>query len=630
MRFSNGRLIYDGIHETFRGRAAFIEEALQYEPVQQRVAQCLAEDKALREKIGYTGTFMHNGVMMNIPLHEDALDLLWDILMKRIVTEQIKAGSDTLELGASPMIQPEFRIDLDFTFYLAYALIANRACLEKMREIMPKADEYHEYWQQSVYNDPDVECYISAEYLPVFREVIGIILKLQEEEYHGPVYQKFMTIVYAGNRFWKNRLKGRKILGGDEFRDLLIKEIPLLYNSFHLKSLAFLLLVIAEDMKIEIAWDYGMLQLLDLYDDIPRDIKQVDAAWKEMKQSQKKQESAYRNLIQKLDEDGAVHHSMTELVLNPTHSELGQLVMKIMHMFDLDPRKVEFYALTEEECQELFCQKEKWSQKTYAYSLIIAHLCKYIKKVEAWYLDMRDLADETLRVTERVHAFGKELLEYSDWEEYEKQQAELQRCQKEIAQLKGERKQLEEVILKQEKELEKEKKKAEEAEKQVQEHMQELAALRSFVYFLANEEEEEKNRIPDGDKKNESCKEAQTSADSEKSIKSKDKKAFDDDEKIRSWKEKKVVVVGGHVNWQAKLKELFPNWQFLLAGQSALAGNMIRGKEIIIFNTMILDHSCYYKVISEKGKEQKLCYVHSNNIEKCIKELASQMQQYNC
>lgn len=96
--------------------------------------------------------------------------------------------------------------------------------------------------------------------------------------------------------------------------------------------------------------------------------------------------------------------------------------------------------------------------------------------------------------------------------------------------------------------------------------------------------------------------------------------------KADAWKEKKVLVVGGHANWQNRLREMFPKWQFVPAGQNKLESEMIRGKEWIICNTGILAHSCYYKVISEKKKNQKLLYVQSSNIRRCIMELEAQLE----
>ena len=85
-------------------------------------------------------------------------------------------------------------------------------------------------------------------------------------------------------------------------------------------------------------------------------------------------------------------------------------------------------------------------------------------------------------------------------------------------------------------------------------------------------------------------------------------------------------MIGGHVNWQNKLKELFPKWQFVTAKQGTLVGNVIKGRDVIVCNTMVLDHGCYYKVVAELDRRQQLCYVHSNNIEKCLGEIVAQME----
>lgn len=169
--------------------------------------------------------------------------------------------------------------------------------------------------------------------------------------------------------------------------------------------------------------------------------------------------------------------------------------------------------------------------------------------------------------------------------------------EKEIQYLKTKKKDLEETVRKQEQQIEKLQGRVQKAEEKVKENVQELGALRSYVYSMSDSSKYASKNVPKSQQ----------------------------NRTIELWKDQKVLVVGGHIHWQNKLKERFPKWQFVQSNQSALVGHMVKGKDIIICNTSILDHSCYYKMIGEKEKQQQLYYVHCNNIEKCIAELEGQM-----
>lgn len=56
MKFSNGRLIYDGIHVTLDGRAAFMEEALRYDAVQKGMG---GQNLLLQENVGDNRRFCY-------------------------------------------------------------------------------------------------------------------------------------------------------------------------------------------------------------------------------------------------------------------------------------------------------------------------------------------------------------------------------------------------------------------------------------------------------------------------------------------------------------------------------------------------------------------------------------------
>lgn len=259
---------------------------------------------------------------------------------------------------------------------------------------------------------------------------------------------------------------------------------------------------------------------------------------------------------------------------------MADLALRVFGLYQMSPRKFWGYDLSKEETRCLMRQRERWSQRTYATGLMLAQLCKYIRQLEEQSLSSsKDYAGMQIQIAQR-----------------EKEEICLRQKQneRELEQLAAEKRGLQNTILKQEQELRRLHKQAAGQKQQLAAQQTELGEMRSYLYSLS-EGWEEGN--------------AETCANT----------------KLSEWSEKKVLVVGGHTNWQNKLRELFPKWQFISAGQNSLDDKMIRGKDCIICNTEVLAHSCYYKILSGRERRQKLCYVHSNNIQKCLRELAQQL-----
>lgn len=94
----------------------------------------------------------------------------------------------------------------------------------------------------------------------------------------------------------------------------------------------------------------------------------------------------------------------------------------------------------------------------------------------------------------------------------------------------------------------------------------------------------------------------------------------------REWRERNVIVVGGQESWQYRLRELFPNWQFICGTQKNVAPEYLRGKKYIVCNTQALSHACYENILACRSREQKILYVQSKGMEQCLKELERQLE----
>lgn len=86
---------------------------------------------------------------------------------------------------------------------------------------------------------------------------------------------------------------------------------------------------------------------------------------------------------------------------------------------------------------------------------------------------------------------------------------------------------------------------------------------------------------------------------------------------------KNVAIIGGHVNWIQKLKQLFPNWLFVHPDMHrAVDGRMLENKEHVYFFTDYLSHVSYKKYITVlREKEIPFGYLGMVNVESVVRRV---------
>ncbi|WP_144550692.1 hypothetical protein [Bacillus sp. X1(2014)] len=91
-------------------------------------------------------------------------------------------------------------------------------------------------------------------------------------------------------------------------------------------------------------------------------------------------------------------------------------------------------------------------------------------------------------------------------------------------------------------------------------------------------------------------------------------------EYIRSMK---IIIIGGSLNWQQKLKEVFPTIEFFEVDEKNRDISKIKRVDAVFINTTIFAHSFYKKIMKELSKkETPLFYLGGqNNIEKTTLEI---------
>ena len=91
--------------------------------------------------------------------------------------------------------------------------------------------------------------------------------------------------------------------------------------------------------------------------------------------------------------------------------------------------------------------------------------------------------------------------------------------------------------------------------------------------------------------------------------------------------DKKIVIIGGHVNWQNKLKQLFPEWFFVATdAYKTVNSGMLENKEKVYFFTDYISHISYKKFIAiVREKNIPFGYIGSNNIDSVVAQIYGDM-----
>ena len=62
-------------------------------------------------------------------------------------------------------------------------------------------------------------------------------------------------------------------------------------------------------------------------------------------------------------------------------------------------------------------------------------------------------------------------------------------------------------------------------------------------------------------------------------------------------KGKKIVVIGGHINWQKKMKAMYPDMIIIDGHLANVDIAMFKNADLVLFNTANMSHKLYYKLI---------------------------------
>ncbi|MFO1446446.1 hypothetical protein KDN24_25230 [Bacillus sp. Bva_UNVM-123] len=97
------------------------------------------------------------------------------------------------------------------------------------------------------------------------------------------------------------------------------------------------------------------------------------------------------------------------------------------------------------------------------------------------------------------------------------------------------------------------------------------------------------------------------------------------EEMIKVIAKKKIIIMGGHQNWQRKVNEVLPFVELVYVDLINRDFKIISGYDYVFVKTSVLSHGFYSKLMKTLGKEKhKLRYLSGKvNIEKTIEEIYS-------
>ena len=92
-----------------------------------------------------------------------------------------------------------------------------------------------------------------------------------------------------------------------------------------------------------------------------------------------------------------------------------------------------------------------------------------------------------------------------------------------------------------------------------------------------------------------------------------------------------IVIIGGHSNWVAKMRQEFPDWTYVNPSVSgALDATVVDKADHVYFFTDILSHNTYYRYVNVV-REHKVSfgYLHGVNIENNVRKMYRDLKERN-
>lgn len=551
-------------------------------------------------------------------------------------------------------------ITISIQKYLVYALVKNERCLKEIRAVREKlsgASGSSPDFRKNEFQDQNFFAWFPQWQREDARWCMELLEQIrQNAPQKGDAYQMFWEIAQSGYRKMQKFLRGCERMNGTVFAQLSTESDMALRISASVLGIAM-----AEKLEIPREEDFLFYTFLPVLQDYELQMNETEEEvaisaegrkkFREMKEIYRCEDYVKSCLEHPLRDvsDETLRKMMAEAEgmegTEAEHAEngdgdgteVGCDYREIFSIFHMNPRMLQGIQLTDQEIQKIFSLNADMDWEEYMPWLLASTLCKYIGKLTEYCERNREEREEQKR---RKKFFGDREKQI-DVEECERLLRRLQELQREnlnlrerLERMKTDRKNLDQSLCQANQCLEQRKDQIEELRREQERRGKELNQLREYVWQMTGS-----FRGGSGRSQNpylgQYIDESENSKDTENTEDTKDIKETEEIEKMGGncaenlrtiLKGRRVIVIGGHVNWQKRFREQFPQWQFMSADKNNYDGESIRSKEIIIVNTAVLKHSCYYRVLAERGENQILLYVNGSNPERCMQELIEQLK----
>lgn len=585
-------IFYEGIKYVNYGKANCARELLCYEAVEQHLVEKLLKRRDVADRLGikvnsFRGRASEKWAHIEIPSDDDTLEQIYEFILgsqligkkgekrKEDAIQAVGYDGYMYEMEAVERNREVINHDIVFmlTYYLIFTNTARTYLWEKYRNCK---EELLHFYKNSMFSSQYFWKIIPGEYLEQAYCMVGLIVKCRE--YHDKeIYQDIVSALKQNNRRVVNYIKKIDCLVGEDLNQAISEENMQKDTMVMLVARIISVLLIAESLNKEILVDYDLgkklLHIFRYWDEYEQPVQ-------ERKENDKLSENN-RHFLEQFEEEFTSYTCIDSVFFGTKHNEtVTDIPEKIFNIFGINARKMHLVPLSEQEVNALMGLAPTWNQKKYVLVMQIAVLCKYINKLEQYIIDriVNNTSVQEFEYQKKEAELSKEKMEFEKRKkEFEVRTEHLEQCNQEINVA-----------------YEKLKKDLDEQESLHVKDREELIALRNFVYQTSKTMLE-----PDEEKQN-----------------------FE--KIIEDWREQPVVVIGGHSNWQKKIRNIFPKWKYVPAGQSTFQEQILMDRKYIICCTEVLSHSVYYKVIANKQENQALIYTRGINVEKFLMEIKAQ------
>lgn len=569
----------------------------------------------LRGQIPLKPGFRVAGVMV---LDEVMMAKIFDVLQEDGLIEQWEKTADDMTrlrlLRCMQVKQEDFQIDC--TGFLIHAIVKNPRCVQELRSYMEHhGEECYQAYQKSKYSNMPLFGWFSDREALDARLCLGLLEQVRQSEDKSEAYQAFLSIANSGYKRMRNRIKqSREGINGREF--CMLSDDPI---SVLRLSVCMLGLVLAQDMGVPIHVDCDFYMVIDIIENGSREMleKKAEQDINEEGKSRSREfmeryycEDFYKSCCERVRKGKREPGERLKILLEEQDDDVSAddwdrepaSFRAVFSMFDLNPRMLQEIRLTEKEVQQLCSISPDIEWEDYKVLLLLASVCKYIK-AQKMQPGTEKLFIQRMEQRRQLKAANAQREVFQD---------QMLKLQRQVNLICRERDDLADRLEETRQQLQRRREQLQDIRSELEQRRQELEELRNYVCQLVGGEEENENEEPE---KHTGIHEGDKASDGAGNSICKN-----------YLNHRKVVVIGGHENWQRRFREYFPGWQFLSSSKNNYDAGCVRNKEIIIVNTAVLKHSCYYRIMSERSREQMVLYVHGSNPERCLEELEQQLK----